>query len=95
MAEKESLLKELNDDLLLNDERKQKIIDYYTKDSTYLVSIVQALKSIKEKGSYNIVKATRAGYTTNAIIACLILDKSITVLEPTNMIARDTVEDWE
>lgn len=46
----------------------------------------------KKDTAYNVVKTTRAGYTTNAIIASMEADSKILVIEPTNKIAIETVE---
>lgn len=90
MQQLNELLKDL-DMLLLKDARKQKVIDYYTNDPKYIESLVRALKLCKNFGASNVIKTTRAGYTTNAILAALYLNRTITVVEPTNKIAEDTV----
>ena len=46
----------------------------------------------KSNTAFNVTKTTRAGYTTNAILAPLEAKKSILLVEPTNAIAYETVK---
>jgi hypothetical protein len=97
--EKEELLKTL--DIILKDNKyryREKVIAHYDNDPTYLKPIVLAVASlaqalINKKEIHNIVKTTRAGATTNMIIAALLLDIKILVVVPTNEIAFRTVRE--
>ena len=89
----EKLLSKLKE-LLLNDWRRERIIEYYKNDSTYLKQIIRALElEIKAEPSkiYEIVKTPRAGYTTNYILAALFLNKKNMVVVPANLISINTV----
>ncbi|HWQ95822.1 MAG TPA: hypothetical protein VN368_00470 [Candidatus Methylomirabilis sp.] len=96
MTEKESLLAELSN-LLLNDSRKQSVLNYYKdkknyENSIFLKTLVLALKFVSEKGAFHDKKTTRAAYTTEIIVAALLRNKTIVVVEPTNIIAEKTVD---
>ena len=84
------------EDLLLDDDRKDRIIAYYNDHTVFKPHIIRALKILNKADEnrttgYNIIKTTRAGYTTNSILASLFLNKTIMVVEPTNQIGLDTV----
>ena len=87
------LLKKLGE-ILLNDNRKSKIIEHYASDDTYLLQIVKALKillSAIPEDILDVRKETRSGYTTSATLAALFLKKKILIVEPTNEIIEKTV----
>ena len=76
------------------------ILNYYNNsdNSIFLESEIKALKIIdqailKPEYIYNIIKTTRAGCTTNIIKDCLLRNKTILVVEPTNAIATKTVHE--
>ena len=79
-----------------SDPRKTRIINYYYTNKDYQGGLSKALKMLeyfdrhKDK-AYNVVKTTRAGFTTNCIIASLIQNKRILLVAPTNKILYDTV----
>lgn len=83
-------------DSLPDDERKSNIINYYYKNNEYLKGLSRSMKMLdyfishKEK-AYNVVKTTRAGFTTNCILSALIKNKKILLVAPTNKILYDTV----
>ena len=62
------------EDLLLDDDRKDRIISYYNKNTVFKPHIIRALNilNIADENmttGYNIIKTTRAGYTINSILA--------------------------
>jgi hypothetical protein len=64
----------------------------------YVSQIANALKVIDNafkfpEYAYNLIKTTRAGCTTSMGMATLIRNKSILIVEPTNKIAYDVVEE--
>ena len=85
--------------LLLKDDRKQMIINYYYGENmVYLDHIIKAIKIVKyaeknKKRAFNTIKTTRAGFTTNCLLACLFLDMKVLIVEPTNAIGYDTVRE--
>ena len=84
------------EDLLLDDDRKDNIIAYYNNHTVFKPHIIRALNILNKADEnrttgYNIIKTTRAGYTTNSILASLFLNKTMMVVEPTNQIGQDTV----
>jgi len=83
-------------DLLPERPWKSRIISYYEDDYTYLIHIVKALRilsSATPKEILDVIKGTRAGFTTSAILAALFLEKKILVVEPTNHIGEKTVRE--
>lgn len=81
-----------------NDPRTEHILNYYSQESAkpYISQLIDCLKGSvisenKEGVIFNIIKTPRAGCTTNSIIAALIYDKPIVIIEPTNAIADKTV----
>jgi|GEM_PF-5946682 len=93
LAKKEKLLKKL-DGLLLDDLRKPRVIQYYEDNDTFLPHLIKALE-IEENTRLDRInqvdKATRAGYTTNSVLAGLLLDNKLIIAEPTNAIAINTI----
>ncbi len=94
--EKLILIEELNG-LLLNDERKENVLSYYTdkknhENAIFLKTLLLALRFVLDKGAFHDKKTTRAAYTTEVIVAALLRNKPIVVVEPTNIIAEKTVE---
>ena len=90
----EKLLHTLNP-LLKNDFRRDTIIDYYRRKPQYLKHIITALKIVKKakpKSVYSVIKTTRAGASTNILLACLFLDIKITLISPTNNIALEIMK---
>jgi len=82
------------DRLLPDTAWKQTLIEHFKKDDTYLRHRVQALQSYnnsKPNTIKQIIKATRTGFTNNAVMAGLDRGKKILVVEPTNEIGRSTV----
>ena len=80
------------------DHRQDSIYRYYqiSKNQVYLKHIVKALKILKyaenhKEYAWNVVKTTRAGYTTNSVLAGLMRDKTILIVEPTNKILYETI----
>lgn len=89
----EKLLSKL-DKLLLDDDRKEQVLLHYRNDSRFLKHIIRALElflKARPDRIHEIVKTPRAGYTTNFILAGLLLNLKIMIVEPTNMIAEDTI----
>ena len=87
------LIKEL-EELLLNDPRKPHAVEYFEKDDLFLRQLVISLRILLNASDNEIVdvkKATRSGYTTNFIIAALFLNKHYLIVEPTNLIAMETI----
>ena len=89
------------DDLLSflpDDFRRKSIFDYYqvAENQVYLKHIIQALKILEYAGTHkqyawNVIKTTRAGYSTNSVLSALMMDKTILIVEPTNKILYETV----
>jgi len=80
------------------DHRQDSIYRYYqiSKNQVYLKHILKALKNLKyaenhKEYAWNVVKTTRAGYTTNSVLAGLMRDKTILIVEPTNKILYETI----
>lgn len=92
-----SSLAKLNN-LLPDDEHKMDIINYYNKHVKYMHGISASLSMLdyfsyhKDK-TYNVVKTTRAGFTTNCILSSLFLNKRILLVAPTNKILYETVHE--
>ena len=83
--------------LLKGGEWDDKIVNYYYKHEFYLDHILKALEIVeygeKNRGrAFNVIKTTRAGFTTNAIMANLMTGRKVLLVEPTNAIAYDTVK---
>jgi len=81
--------------LLLDDKRKPHAITYFKNDDTFLRQLIISLRIILNASKNEIIdvkKATRSGYTTNFIIAALFLKKHYLIVEPTNLIAMETIE---
>jgi len=85
-------------DLLPESEHKMDIINYYNKHIDYIHGISASLGMLnyfqyhKDK-AYNVVKTTRAGFTTNCILSALFTNKKILLVAPTNKILYETVHD--
>jgi len=82
------------DRLLPDTAWKQTLIEHFEKDDTYLRQRVLALQSYsntKPNTIKQIIKATRAAYTTSATMAGLDLGKKLLIVEPTNEIGKSTV----
>ena len=82
------------DKLLLDDCRKEKVLLHYRNDSRFLKHIIRALDlflKARPDRIHEIVKTPRGGYTTNFILAGLLLNLKIMIVEPTNMIAENTI----
>ena len=84
--------------LLPDDKRKPKITAWCkNKDNqTFIPHLVRAIEAHIEAGkdkktALNVVKTTRAAYTTNSIIGALLLNKTILMVIPTNKIFQKTI----
>lgn len=85
---------------LPNDYRRDSIFRYYEKpeNQVYIKHINEALKILKnaednKEYAWNVIKTTRAGYTTNSVLAGLLRDKTILIIEPTNKILYETIKE--
>ena len=83
---------------LPDDFRRDSIYNYYqvSENQVYLKHIIQALKILEYAGTHkqyawNVIKTTRAGYSTNSVLSALMTDKTILIVEPTNKILYETV----
>ncbi len=85
-------------DLLPESEHKMDIINYYNKHIDYIHGISASLGMLNyfqyhKNTAYNVVKTTRAGFTTNCILSALFTNKKILLVAPTNKILYETVHD--
>lgn len=85
--------------LLPDDKRKPKITAWCKNEDnqTFIPHLVSAIEANIEAGkdkttALNVVKTTRAAYTTNSIIAALLLNKTILTVIPTNSIFKKTIK---
>ncbi|MCK5016165.1 MAG: hypothetical protein KAS32_03755, partial [Candidatus Peribacteraceae bacterium] len=83
--------------LLNGGEFDDDIVNYYYKHEFYLSHIVKALEVLdyaeENMGrAFNVIKTTRAGFTTNVVMGCLMTGRKVLLVEPTNAIAYDTVK---
>lgn len=81
---------------LPDDDRKDKIRDYYYHHIHYLPGISRSMRmfdyfNTHKQNAYNVIKTTRAGFTTNCILTALFKNKKILLVAPTNKILYDTV----
>jgi len=73
-------------------------MQYYNAHPNYLHGIASSLsmlnyfESHKDK-TYNVIKTTRAGFTTNCILSSLYLNKRVLLVAPTNKILYETIRD--
>lgn len=92
-AKQKKLISEL-EGLLLDDPRKPHAVAYFKNDDRFLMHFLMSLRIILNASENEIIdvkKATRSGYTTNFIIAALFLNKHYLIVEPTNLIAMETI----
>ena len=83
---------------LPDDPRRKSIFRYYEmpENQVYLKHIIKALKILDYAGTHkqyawNVIKTTRAGYTTNSVLSALMMDKTVLIVEPTNKILYETI----
>ncbi len=82
--------------LLPDDDRKPNIMNYYYNHKGFLPGISRAVRMLDyfeshKDHTYNVVKTTRAGFTTNCILSALFKNKKILLVAPTNKILYETV----
>ena len=84
--------------LLPDDSRRKSIFRYYEmpENQVYLKHIIQALKILDyakthKQYAWNVIKTTRAGYTTNSVLSALMMNKTVLIVEPTNKILYETI----
>lgn len=82
--------------LLPDDDRKSNIMNYYYNHKGFLPGISRAVRMLDyfethKEHTYNVVKTTRAGFTTNCILSALFKNKKILLVAPTNKILYETI----